>query len=117
MALPPLAIGASIPHLIRARRRAERPYRASSGERVMGFFSWIILGLISGFIANRLVSGSGAGFLMDILIGIVGAVVGGYLGSRLGFGGLEGLSLWSIVLSVVGAIIVLVIYRAVASRA
>ncbi len=83
----------------------------------MGILSWIVLGLVSGFIASKLVAGSGAGIIMDVVIGIIGAVVGGYLGSRLGLGGLEGLSLWSIVLSVVGAVIVLVIYRAVTSRA
>jgi len=83
----------------------------------MGWISWIILGLISGFIASKLVNHTGAGILMDILIGIVGAIVGGYLGTRLGLGGLEGLSLWSVLLSVLGAVIVLLIYRAVASRA
>ncbi len=83
----------------------------------MGWIAWIVLGLIAGFIANKLVSGSGAGILMDIVIGIVGAIVGGFIGSKIGVGGLEGFSLWSILLAVLGAVIVLVLYRAVASRA
>ncbi len=83
----------------------------------MHWITWIVLGLIAGFIASKLVNKSGAGILMDIVIGIVGAIVGGFLGEKLGIGGLEGFSLWSIVLSVAGAVIVLLIYRAVASRA
>jgi uncharacterized membrane protein YeaQ/YmgE (transglycosylase-associated protein family) len=83
----------------------------------MGLISWIVLGLIAGFIASKLVNKTGSGILIDIVIGIVGAVVGGFIGDKLGLGGLEGFSLWSILLSVVGAIIVLLVYRAVASRA
>ena len=54
---------------------------------------------------------------MDIVIGIVGAIVGGFIGDKLGVGGLEGFRLWSILLSVLGAVIVLLVYRAVATRA
>src|SRR5277367_3803274 len=87
------------------------------GDRAMHWITWIILGLIAGFIASKIVNKQGAGILMDIVIGIVGAVVGGFIGDKIGLGGLEGFSLWSILLSVVGAIIVLLLYRAVASRA
>ena len=83
----------------------------------MGWISWIVLGLIAGFIASKLVNRRGAGILLDIVIGIVGAVVGGFIGDKLGVGGLEGFSLWSILLSVLGAIIVLLVYRAIAARA
>ena len=82
----------------------------------MGWIAWIILGLVSGFIASKLVNKSGAGILMDIVIGIIGAVVGGFIGEKLGVGGVNGLTLWSIVLSVLGAVVVLYIYRAVAGR-
>jgi uncharacterized membrane protein YeaQ/YmgE (transglycosylase-associated protein family) len=82
----------------------------------MGWISWIVLGLIAGFIASKLVNKTGAGILLDIVIGIVGAVVGGFIGEKLGVGGLDGFSLWSILLAVFGAVIVLLAYRAV-SRA
>ena len=83
----------------------------------MHWITWIILGLIAGFIASKLVNKSGAGILMDIVIGIVGAIVGGFIGDNIGIGGIDGFSLWSIVLSVAGAVIVLLVYRAVATRA
>jgi uncharacterized membrane protein YeaQ/YmgE (transglycosylase-associated protein family) len=83
----------------------------------MGWIAWIILGLISGFIASKLVNKTGSGILMDVVIGIVGAIVGGFIGQKLGVGGIDGLTLWSIVLSVLGAVVVLLIYRAVAVRA
>jgi uncharacterized membrane protein YeaQ/YmgE (transglycosylase-associated protein family) len=83
----------------------------------MGWIAWIILGLISGFIASKLVNHSGSGILIDIVIGIVGAFVGGYIGNALGVGGINGLTLWSILLSVLGAIVVLWIYNMVARRA
>ena len=55
----------------------------------MHWITWIILGLIAGFIASKIVNRQGAGILMDIVIGIVGAVVGGFIGDKLGLGGLE----------------------------
>lgn len=83
----------------------------------MGWIAWIILGLVAGFIASKLVNKTGSGILVDIIIGIVGAVVGGFIGEKIGVGGIDGLSLWSILLSVLGAVLVLIIYRAVAARA
>jgi uncharacterized membrane protein YeaQ/YmgE (transglycosylase-associated protein family) len=83
----------------------------------MGFIAWIILGLISGFVASKLVNHTGSGVLIDIVIGIVGALLGGFIGSKLGLGGLENFwSLWTWLLAIVGAVIVLVIYNAVAGR-
>ena len=83
----------------------------------MGWIAWIILGLIAGFIASKLVNKSGSGILLDIVIGIVGAVIGGEIGAKLGLGGIDGFSLWSILLAVVGAVLVLLLYNAVARRA
>ncbi len=45
----------------------------------MGILSWIVLGLIAGFIGSKLVNKTGQGMLMDIVLGVVGAVVGGYV--------------------------------------
>ena len=83
----------------------------------MGWIAWIVLGLIAGFIASKIVNHTGSGILIDIVLGIVGAIVGGFIGSKLGLGGVDGFNLWSILLAVIGAVIVLVIYNAVARRA
>jgi len=82
----------------------------------MSILAWIILGLIAGFIASKIVGGSGQGLLLDIVLGIVGAVVGGYLFSALGVTGVTGFNLYSMFVAVVGAALVLWIYHAVAGR-
>ena len=79
----------------------------------MGILSWVILGLIAGFIASKIVNKSGAGMTMDIALGVVGAIVGGFLMALLGFGGVSGFNLYSIIVSVIGAIIVIYVYRKV----
>ena len=81
----------------------------------MGIISWIILGLIAGFIASKIVNKTGSGMLMDIALGVVGAIVGGFLASFLGIGGVTGVNIGSIVIAVIGAVVVLLVYRAVAS--
>ena len=82
----------------------------------MSVIGWIILGLIAGFIASKIVNKSGQGFFMDIVLGIVGAIVGGVIFSALGIGGITGFNLYSMVVAVTGAIIVLVIYHWVGGR-
>ena len=81
----------------------------------MGILAWIILGGIAGWIATAL-TGSQEGCLMNIVLGIVGAVVGGFVFSLIGGAPVTGLNLWSIFVAVVGAVIVLVIVRAVRQR-
>ena len=78
----------------------------------MSFLAWIALGLIAGFIASKIVNKTGEGVIMDIVLGIVGAVVGGWLFNTFGHMGVTGVNLYSILVAVVGAIIVLVIYHA-----
>ena len=78
----------------------------------MSFLAWIVLGLISGFIASKIVNKSGSGTIMDIVLGIVGAVVGGWLFNTVGHIGVTGVNLYSILVAVVGAVIVLTIYHA-----
>jgi uncharacterized membrane protein YeaQ/YmgE (transglycosylase-associated protein family) len=82
----------------------------------MGIIAWIILGLIAGFIASRIVNKSGQGAVMDIVLGIVGALVGGFLVSIIGGAGITGFNIWSILVAIFGAIVVLWIYHAVAGR-
>jgi Predicted membrane protein len=78
----------------------------------MSFLAWIVLGLISGFIASKIVNKSGSGAVMDIVLGIVGAVVGGWLFSTIGHVGVTGVNLYSILVAVVGAVVVLILYHA-----
>ena len=79
----------------------------------MGVISWIILGLIAGFIGSKIVNRTGEGIVLDIILGVVGAVVGGYLFSMFGSQGVTGLNIWSLLVAVIGAIVVLVVYRAI----
>jgi uncharacterized membrane protein YeaQ/YmgE (transglycosylase-associated protein family) len=82
----------------------------------MGFISWIVLGLIAGFIGSKIVNRTGEGFLLDIVLGVVGAIVGGYLFTLVGSYGVTGLNLWSLLVAALGSIVVLVIYHAIAGR-
>jgi uncharacterized membrane protein YeaQ/YmgE (transglycosylase-associated protein family) len=82
----------------------------------MSIIGWIILGLIAGFIGSKIVNKTGQGLFMDIILGIVGAIVGGFLFSAVGIGGVTGLNLYSMVVAIIGAIVVLVVYHAVARR-
>jgi len=78
----------------------------------MGFLSWILLGLIVGVLAKWLLPGNDpGGIIVTILIGIAGAVVGGYLATLLGLGAVTGFNLGSLAIAVVGAILLLVVYR------
>ena len=78
----------------------------------MSFLAWIVLGLISGFIASKIVNKQGEGFFLDIILGIVGAVAGGWIFSAFGASGVNGINLYSILVAVIGAIVVLWIYHA-----
>jgi uncharacterized membrane protein YeaQ/YmgE (transglycosylase-associated protein family) len=79
----------------------------------MGWIAWIVLGLVAGFIGSKIVNKSGEGLLLDIILGIIGAVVGGWVFSFFGAHGVTGLNLYSLVVAVIGAILVLVIYHAI----
>jgi uncharacterized membrane protein YeaQ/YmgE (transglycosylase-associated protein family) len=78
----------------------------------MSFLAWIVLGLIAGFIASKLVNRQGEGFLLDVVLGIVGAVVGGTLFRLVGMRGVSGVNLHSLIVAVAGAVVVLVVYHA-----
>ncbi len=79
----------------------------------MSIFAWIILGLVAGFIGSKLVNKRGEGLVMDLVLGIVGAICGGWLFNTFGAAGVTGLNLYSLVVSVVGAVVVLVVYHAI----
>jgi uncharacterized membrane protein YeaQ/YmgE (transglycosylase-associated protein family) len=82
----------------------------------MSFIAWIILGLISGFIASKLVNRTGEGVFIDIILGVIGAFVGGWLFNTFGMAGVTGLNIYSMVVAAIGAIVVLVIYHALVRR-
>ena len=78
----------------------------------MTILAWIVLGLVSGAIAKALMPGRDpGGIIVTMLIGIVGAFLGGFLGNTITGAGLNGFSIWSIILAVVGAMLLLWIYR------
>lgn len=82
----------------------------------MSWLGWIILGLIAGWIASKIVNKTGEGMIMDIVLGVVGALVGGFIFSRLGIGGVTGLNIYSMFVAVVGAIVVLLLYHLISGR-
>ena len=82
----------------------------------MSILAWIVLGLVAGFIGSKIVNKTGEGIIRDILLGIVGAVVGGFLFGLVGFSGVTGLNLWSLLVAVAGAVLFLVLYHALFRR-
>ena len=77
----------------------------------MSILGWIILGGLAGWLASILVRGTGLGILADILIGIVGAFIGGIIVSALGGTGVTGFNLWSFIVAVLGAVVLLLVVR------
>jgi uncharacterized membrane protein YeaQ/YmgE (transglycosylase-associated protein family) len=82
----------------------------------MSILAWMVLGLIAGFVASKIVNKTGEGLVMDIVLGVVGAVAGGWLFHQFGQPGITGLNIWSFVVAVIGAVILLVLYHAVTGR-
>ena len=84
----------------------------------MGLIAWIVIGLLAGVLAKAAMPGNDpGGIIVTILLGIVGAFVGGWLAVATGIGhGVDNFDIGSIVTAAVGAIVVLIIYRAVAGR-
>jgi len=77
----------------------------------MSILAWIILGLVAGFIGSKLVNKTGEGFLVDVLLGIVGAVVGGFLFRSVGAAGVSGLNIYSLIVAVIGSVVFLLVYH------
>jgi uncharacterized membrane protein YeaQ/YmgE (transglycosylase-associated protein family) len=82
----------------------------------MGILSWIVLGLIAGFIGSKIVDRQGQGFWLDIGLGVIGAIVGGYLFSLFGKEGVSGLNLYSMLVAIAGSVVVLLLYNLVTGQ-
>ncbi len=83
----------------------------------MSIIGWIVFGLIAGFIASKIVNKQGEGFFLDVVLGIVGAVVGGFLVSVFTGGQWQNhFDIPSMIVSIIGAIVVLFIYHALFGR-
>jgi uncharacterized membrane protein YeaQ/YmgE (transglycosylase-associated protein family) len=83
----------------------------------MSLLAWIVLGLLAGFIGSKIVNKRGEGMMLDIVLGIVGAIAGGFVFNALGAPGVSGLNFYSLFVAVVGSVLLLVLYHAVARRA
>jgi len=82
----------------------------------MSIVAWIILGLIAGFVASKIVNKRGEGVLLDIVLGVIGAVVGGAIFNVVGSVGVTGLNVWSMIVAIIGAVVVLGAYHAIAGN-
>ncbi len=83
----------------------------------MGILTWIILGLIAGAIAKLIMPGDDpGGFIITMLLGVAGALLGGFIASALGFGSVSGFNFGSIVIAILGAILLLIIYRMIVGK-
>jgi len=83
----------------------------------MSILAWLVLGLLAGWIGSMIVNrGRGDGLLLDIVLGVVGAFVGGFLFNMFGAAGVTGFNLYSMLVAVVGAVVVLFLYHALVRR-
>jgi len=78
----------------------------------MSILAWLVVGIIAGFIASKIVNRTGGNLILDLVLGVVGAMVGGFRFNQFGAHGATGINLYSILVAVVGAVIVLAIYHA-----
>lgn len=85
----------------------------------MGLLTWILIGLVAGFIAEFVLGGGSGiglrGLVMTTLLGVAGAIVGGFVSVALGYGDVTGFNVRSLVIAVLGAIAVIIVFRAVTS--
>ena len=82
----------------------------------MSILAWLVVGLVAGFIASKIINKRGEGVIMDIVLGVVGAIVGGVIFNFFGHSATTGINIYSIFVDVIGAIVVLLAYHAVAGR-
>ena len=82
----------------------------------MSIIAWLVVGLIAGFLASKVINRTGSGLVLDIVLGIVGAVVGGFIFNYFGHSAPTGINIYSIFVAFIGAIVVLLIYHMVIRR-
>ena len=82
----------------------------------MGFIAWLVLGALAGFIASKIVDKQGKGLLINIVLGIVGAELGGLVFRFFGMSGVTGSNLYSLLVAVLGAVVLLWIYHGLIRR-
>ena len=84
----------------------------------MGILAWVVVGLVAGWLASRVMRGGGYGLIGDIIVGAVGAVIGGFLAATLLHmpDAVNGINVTSILVAFVGAVILLAVLRAIAPR-
>jgi len=87
------------------------------GEYIMGIILWIIFGAIAGWIASVVMkTDSSQGTMTDIIMGIIGAIVGGFLMGLVGQSGVTGFNLYSLIVAVIGAVVVIYVGRMLRNR-
>jgi uncharacterized membrane protein YeaQ/YmgE (transglycosylase-associated protein family) len=84
---------------------------------VMGLLSWILFGLIAGAVAKLFMPGRDpGGCILTVIIGVVGALLGGWIATLLGFGGVSGFDLRSLVIAILGSVLLLILWRVLRGR-
>jgi len=79
----------------------------------MNVVAWLVLGIVSGFIASKIVNKSGEGLIRDLILGIIGAAVGGWIMENFGRAGVSGLNIYSFAVAILGSVVVLVLFHAI----
>ena len=87
----------------------------------MGILTWIAVGLVAGFLAKVLIKGGPGGIgpiglVWTVVLGVAGALVGGFISTRLGYGDVAGFDLRSVLIATAGAVLVIVIAKAIGPR-
>lgn len=82
----------------------------------MSILAWLVVGLIAGFLASKVINKAGSGLVMDIVLGIVGALVGGFIFNAIGHAAPTGINLYSIFVAFIGSVVVLLIYHLIFRR-
>ncbi len=79
----------------------------------MSILAWLVLGIVAGFIASKIVNKTGEGLIRDLILGVIGAVVGGWIMETFGKAGVTGFNIYSFVVAILGAVVVLVVFHAI----